>query len=69
MTAELDAALHRLRVAALRRIADACGMTVAHDQAEALLRAGTLSQALDTLEAEEARRFRRRRSVEEAPAR
>jgi hypothetical protein len=66
---ELDAALHRLRVAALRSLAGRCGLVVTPARAEELATAGTLTQALDELEAEEARRFRRRRAAEDAPAR
>ena len=66
MAADLDAALHRLRIAALRRIAEAGGIAVTPDRANALAQAGTLAAALDALEAEEARRFRRRRAAEPA---
>ncbi len=62
MTAELDSALHRLRLAALRRIAARCSLSVAPARAEALLRQATISDALDALEAEDMRRVRRLRA-------
>jgi hypothetical protein len=65
----LDAELHRLRVTALRRLAERCGLAVTPARAEELARTGTLAQALDELEAQEARRFRRRRAAEDAQAR